>query len=126
MSRYLRPDLSTLEIYTPIKPLEVLAEEIGVPIDKLIKLDANENLYGPIQEVKEAITNSNLRIYPIIPIALLLFSLYPDIYPDPSQTYLRNALSKYMNLPAECLVAGTGSDGILNRYTKFPGIIDEK
>jgi histidinol-phosphate aminotransferase len=94
---YLRADLNKLELYTPIKPLEVLAEEIGLPVDKLIKLDANENLYGPIPEIMEAISHANLHIYP-----------------DPSQNYLRNALSKYMGLPANCIVAGTGSDDIID------------
>jgi histidinol-phosphate aminotransferase len=94
---FLRPDLPKLELYTPIKPLEVLAEEIGIPVDKLIKLDANENLYGPIPEIKEAIANANLHIYP-----------------DPSQTYFRASLAKYTNLPIECVVGGTGSDDLID------------
>lgn len=65
---YLRPDLNKLELYTPIKPLEVVAEEIGVPVEKLVKLDANENLYGPIPEIMDAIAHANLRI-------LYIFSL---------------------------------------------------
>lgn len=89
----MRPDLNTLELYTPIKPLEVLAEEIGVPVDKLVKLDANENLYGPIPEIMEAISRANLHIYP-----------------DPSQNHFRAALSKYLGVPANCIVGGTGSD----------------
>lgn len=80
-------------MYTPIKPLEVLAEEIGVPVDKLVKLDANENLYGPIPEIMEAISRANLHIYP-----------------DPSQNHFRAALSKYLGVPANCIVGGTGSD----------------
>jgi histidinol-phosphate aminotransferase len=55
--------LNKLEVYAPIKPLEVLAEEIGVPIERLIKLDANENLYGPIPEIMDAIAHANLRIF---------------------------------------------------------------
>lgn len=62
IDRYLRPDLKHLELYTPIKPLEVLADEIGIPVDQLVKLDANENLYGPIPEIQEAIAKANLRI----------------------------------------------------------------
>lgn len=67
---YLRPDLNTLELYTPIKPLEVLAEEIGLPVEKLVKLDANENLYGPIPEIMEAISRANLRIKLNIPLLI--------------------------------------------------------
>ena len=29
-----------------MKPLDVLADEIGLPVSQLVKLDANENLYG--------------------------------------------------------------------------------
>lgn len=37
-----RKDIDAFEQYTPVKPLEVLAEEIGVPVSQLCKLDANE------------------------------------------------------------------------------------
>lgn len=45
-------DFNALDPYAPVKPLDVLAEEIGVKIEDLVKLDANENLYGPVQEVR--------------------------------------------------------------------------
>lgn len=51
VTKLFRRDFSALDPYHPVKPLEVLAEEIGVPVEKLVKLDANENLYGPIDEV---------------------------------------------------------------------------
>jgi histidinol-phosphate aminotransferase len=51
VSALFRSDYSKLDPYTPVKPLDVLAEEIGVPVERLVKLDANENLYGPIPEV---------------------------------------------------------------------------
>jgi hypothetical protein len=54
-SRFVRTDLSNIGVYHPIQPLEVLAEEIGLPVEKLAKLDANENLYGPLEEVRQAI-----------------------------------------------------------------------
>lgn len=54
VSKLFRKDFKSLDPYHPVKPLEVLAEEIGVPVDKLVKLDANENLYGPIEEVGAA------------------------------------------------------------------------
>jgi hypothetical protein len=45
-------DFASLEEYKPVKPLDVLAQEIGVPVASLVKLDANENLYGPVPEVR--------------------------------------------------------------------------
>lgn len=47
-----RGDFAQLDPYHPVKPLDVLAEEIGVPVAELVKLDANENLYGPLPEVR--------------------------------------------------------------------------
>ena len=57
--RFFRPDFEELEEYVPVKPLEVLAEEIGVPVGALVKLDANENLYGAPPEVYEAIAQGD-------------------------------------------------------------------
>jgi histidinol-phosphate/aromatic aminotransferase/cobyric acid decarboxylase-like protein len=48
-----RPDFDAIGKYHPVKPLDLLATEIGVPVEKLIKLDANENLYGVIPEGEE-------------------------------------------------------------------------
>jgi hypothetical protein len=50
-------DFADLEPYAPVKPLDVLAAEIGVPEEELAKLDANENLYGPLPEVGDALAN---------------------------------------------------------------------
>lgn len=93
----LRPDLSALEEYKPVKPLDVLAEEIGVPAEKLIKLDANENLYGPAPEVLEA-----LRAAP------------HHIYPDPGQQKLRSQLAQLNKCKMSEIVAGAGSDDLLD------------
>ena len=41
-NEFVRADFAKLDTYTPVKPLHVLAEEIGVPVEKLVKLDANE------------------------------------------------------------------------------------
>ena len=51
MTYWAAQDFASLEPYSPVKPLEVLAREIGVSVDDLAKLDANENLYGPLAEV---------------------------------------------------------------------------
>jgi histidinol-phosphate aminotransferase len=64
LSLLIRPDFEDLDEYTPVKPLDVLAAEIGVPAERLVKLDANENLYGPIPEIREAVANCDMHIYP--------------------------------------------------------------
>ena len=42
-----RPDIAAMEAYTPILPFEVLSQQLGRPPEAIIKLDANENPYGP-------------------------------------------------------------------------------
>jgi histidinol-phosphate aminotransferase len=59
----LRPHLSAVT-YTPVKPLDVLALEIGISEAQLIKLDANENLYGPLPSVRAAMDGGDMHIYP--------------------------------------------------------------
>ena len=109
----LRPDIAALEPYTPIVPLDVLAARLGLPIEQLVKLDANENPYGPSPQVGAA-----LGAFP-----------HFAIYPDPDHTALRAALSGYTGLPAANIICGAGSDELIDllmRATLSPGdaIID--
>lgn len=97
--RFLREDVGALEAYQPVKPLDVLAEEVGVPVGRLVKLDANENLYGAPAAVYEAIANADLHIYP-----------------DPGQTHLREAIAGYVGhgVTPEQVVGGTGADDLID------------
>lgn len=90
----LRPHLSAVT-YTPVKPLDVLALEIGIPEAQLIKLDANENLYGPLPSVRSAMDGADMHIYP-----------------DPSQHKLKQALSQLHLCSPDSLVVGAGSDEV--------------
>jgi len=84
--------------YTPIEPFEILSKKIGIPIKDIIKLDANENPYGPSPRATTAI--SNLQ--------------YPHIYPDPESRLLRKSLSEYTKAPFENLIAGSGADELID------------
>jgi histidinol-phosphate aminotransferase len=97
--RFLREDVGELEEYQPVKPLDVLAEEIGLPVEQLVKLDANENLYGAPAAVYDAIAKADLHIYP-----------------DPSQTHLREAIAGYVGggVTPEQVVCGTGADDLID------------
>ncbi|MDP7240913.1 MAG: histidinol-phosphate aminotransferase, partial [Dehalococcoidia bacterium] len=90
--KMLRPHLAALEPYQPIVPVEVLAQESGNTVDGVIKLDGNENPYGPSLRVARAMAD-----YPFF-----------HIYPDPDQRQLRQALEGYVGLGAEHIVAGAG------------------
>ena len=53
----MRPHLLDMEPYEGVDPPEVLAQRAGVPADRVIKLDANENPYGPSPKVVEALAH---------------------------------------------------------------------
>ena len=94
----LQPHIRGLEIYQGVDPMEVLAQRAGIPPDKVIKLNGNENPYGPSPSAMEALGN---------------YKLY-NLYPDPEQRQLRNALSEYLSVEPEYIVAGNGSDEIID------------
>ncbi|MDH5695164.1 MAG: histidinol-phosphate transaminase [Dehalococcoidia bacterium] len=98
IDRLIRSDLVALGGYSPSKAPETLAEEVEVPVEGIIKLDANENPYGCSPRVKQA-----LGSYP-----------YFNIYPDAKQTELRKLLQGYTGVGAEHIVAGNGSDQLID------------
>ena len=66
---FLRPHLLSLAPYTPIEPFEILSARLGRSTDDIIKLDANENPYGPPPEVglvhvSIPVTNSQMSRLP--------------------------------------------------------------
>ncbi|GAB4579879.1 MAG: histidinol-phosphate transaminase [Anaerolineales bacterium] len=94
----LRPHIANMPPYHPILPFEVLSEQLGIPVDRIIKLDANENPYGPLPQVRAALAE--------LP--------YPHIYPDPESRLLRAALAEYHRVPAENLLVGAGADELID------------
>src|SRR5438093_1059718 len=84
--------------YSPPEDLEVVAARAGRPADELIKLDANENPYGPSSHVREA---------------LAAFNEF-HLYPDPDQRDLRAAIGEYVGVDAERLIVGNGSDELID------------
>jgi histidinol-phosphate aminotransferase len=87
-----------MEPYTPIYPLDVLAERLGLAPGDIIKLDANENPYGTSPAVRNGLANLG----------------YAHIYPDPESRALRAALSDYTGVAAEHLLAGAGADELID------------
>lgn len=94
----LRKHIQEMAPYQPILPFDVLSEQLGIPPDQLIKLDANENPYGPLPQVRECL--QELRQI--------------HIYPDPESRYLRRALADYHDIPVERILAGAGADELID------------
>lgn len=84
--------------YTPIEPFEVLSARLGRTPDQIVKLDANENPYGPSPLARQALADL----------------AFPHIYPDPESRALRESLSNFTGLPVENLLVGAGADELID------------
>jgi len=98
LTSLLRPDLLTMQAYKPIAPFDVLSQRLGRDPRDIVKLDANENPYGPSPKALAALAQIE----------------YAHIYPDPENTALRAALARHTGLPPENLFAGSGSDELID------------
>ncbi len=98
IEKLIRPELKAMKAYTPIEPTDVLSQRIEIPQEKVIKLDGNENPYGCSARVKQALAN---------------YAHY-HLYPDPEQRELRKALGKYTGISPEYILAGSGSDELID------------
>ncbi|ERN12831.1 hypothetical protein AMTR_s00180p00043090 [Amborella trichopoda] len=95
---FIRQHLRKLSPYQPILPFEVLSSRLGRKPDDIIKLDANENPYGPPPEVAEALGTMK----------------FPYIYPDPESRRLRSALAADSGLDSSYILAGCGADELID------------
>jgi len=84
--------------YEPIEPIDVLALELGIPEEQVLKLDGNENPFGSS---------------PVVARALAAFPYY-HIYTDPEQRILRRAIAQYIKVDAAGVVCGAGADDLLD------------
>lgn len=94
----IRTHLESLPPYTPIEPFEVLSARIGRHPSQIVKLDANENPYGPLPIVHEALGKLD----------------FPHIYPDPESRALRKSLAQFTGVDEEYLLAGSGADELID------------
>lgn len=95
---FIRPDIINMDAYTPIVPFEVLSKALGRAPEEIVKLDANENPYGPSPKALERLQGGE----------------YFHIYPDPAATQLREAISEYVGVDKARLVVGMGADELID------------
>jgi len=94
---HLRPEIRTLAPYT-------LAHR-----EARVKLDANESPYGPSEEIQREIRAQ-------------LDDIEMNRYPDPDATALKTALADFLQIPADRLLLGNGSDELIGYLiTTFAG-----
>lgn len=92
-----RDDIIAMKPYTPTASLEVFAERLGRPADQIVKLDANENPYGPSPQALQALAALDVA----------------HIYPDPEARNLRAKLAGYVGVGMEYILAGAGADELI-------------
>ncbi|MCJ7648489.1 MAG: aminotransferase class I/II-fold pyridoxal phosphate-dependent enzyme, partial [Candidatus Lokiarchaeota archaeon] len=89
--------LASIKSYNAVKSLEIIAEELNIPITEIIKLDGNENPYDPLPEVITALSSlKNIRFYP-----------------DTLSSNLIQVLAKKENLDANNFFISSGSDELI-------------
>ena len=98
-----RSNIADMAPYTPIVPFDVLSKRLGIPAEDIVKLDANENPYGPSPSVYRALADE--KDY--------------HIYPDPDSTALRQALSRYTGIDATHIIAGQGADELIDLIVRL-------
>ena len=93
----MRPHLAAIETFEPADPPEVLARRAGIPVERIIRLNANENPYGASPKIAEALARVPYHVYP-----------------DPLQREVRAALAGFTGVDQAGIIVGAGSDEILD------------
>jgi histidinol-phosphate aminotransferase len=110
IEKLVRSSLVGFTGYSASTSPDTLAGKVSVPPEGIIKMNANENPYGCSPRVLRALGAApNL-----------------NIYPDDGQQELRKQLSGYAGVPPECIVAGHGSNTLIDLLVRlFVGPGDE-
>ena len=98
IKKYIRPELMTFGGYSARISPDTLEGKVEVPVDTIIKLDANENPYGCSPAVSKALAS---------------YDEY-NIYPDDGQTKLKKLLAGYCGVDEKYIVAGGGSNQLID------------
>ncbi len=98
IEKLIRPDLVGFGGYAARKFPDTLEGKVEVPVESIIKLDANENPYGCSPRVNQALATS----------------AYLNTYPDDEQTELRKLLEGYAGVDAKHIVGGSGSNQLID------------
>ena len=91
------PYVRAISPYLPGKPITELAREMGIPVDKIVKLASNENPLGMSPKAKAALEK-----------AAGTLERYPDDFD------LKKALADHTGLGMERVVLGNGSNDVLD------------
>ncbi|MFC2056131.1 histidinol-phosphate transaminase [Chloroflexota bacterium] len=103
MEKLIRAGLVKFAGYSARTSPDTLKDKVEVPVESIIKLDANENPYGYSPRISQAL------------------AAYTDlnIYPDNGQTRLRKLLEGYSGVDSKHIVAGSGSNQLIDLFARL-------
>ena len=96
MQNRVRQNILKVKNYIPGKPIEEVQREFG--LKDVTKLASNENCLGPSPKAIAAIRKNLNNV---------------NRYPDASNFYLRKKMARFLNVGANSLIFGNGSDEII-------------
>jgi histidinol-phosphate aminotransferase len=91
------PNVRAISPYLAGKPITQLAREMGIAVERIVKLASNENPLGMSPLARTAMEKAALSL---------------ERYPDDFE--LKNALAAHTGLPMERIVLGNGSNDVLD------------
>ncbi len=110
IKKFIRPNLLGFTGYSASTSPDTLEGKLDVPLENIIKINANENPYGCSPKVLKALAECK----------------HFNIYPDDGQQELRKLLAGYAGVPAARIVAGHGSNSLIDLLVRlFVGPGDE-
>jgi len=99
-------EIRSLKGYVSGETVRRTAQRLGVKPPEIVKLNSNENFFMPKEKLanflREVIEESD-----------------PRIYPQEEEAEVKNALGKYLDVPPECVIIGSGSDPLIDLVTRL-------
>ncbi len=90
-----------MEVYKPGEPVDKLAKRLGIPVDSIIKLNANENLFLPKPVLQRILTEAALETD-------------PRLYPGGEEIVLCDKLAKLHDISPKQIILAAGGDMIID------------
>jgi histidinol-phosphate aminotransferase len=103
IKKYIQPRLLEFHGYSASTSPDTLKGKLDVPVKNIIKMNANENPYGCSPRVLKALGKCD----------------HLHIYPDDGQQELRKQLAAYAGVPAERIIAGHGSNTLIDLIVRL-------
>lgn len=96
--QFVRAAITRLDPYHPVEAAETLATRLGMPLEQILKLDSNENPYGPSLRALEQLSTFN----------------HYHWYPDSEATSTRRRIASYAGTSPGRVLLTNGSDEMID------------